>query len=188
MDTSTSDEELAALVQKKDETAFATLVARYEGKLLRYGRRFLSGEAHLGDAVQDIFISVWENIQSFDASQRFSPWIYRIAHNAFVDILRQQAKEPIPVFDFDRIIPHPAYDDPTRKEKEKEELRVLIEKNLRKLPPLYREVVDLYYFEDFSYKEIADILHVPLGTVGIRLSRAKEALKKHLTKSLSDHE
>lgn len=178
MACSGSDEELARLVGQGDEAAFAELMDRYTGKLLRYGRRLLPHEDNIGDIVQDVFITVYRNIQDFDTTRRFSPWIYRIAHNAFVDVIRKQAKDPLFYFDFDRVIPHPVYEDPVDREKESEEMRVLITKGLETLSPSYREVIDLYYFEDFSYKEIADILHIPIGTVGIRLNRARAALKK----------
>ena len=63
---------------------------RYQAKLLRYGRRFLAQDDHIVDVVQDVFIKTYENIQSFDATRKFSPWIYRIAHNAFVNEIRQK--------------------------------------------------------------------------------------------------
>ena len=176
-----SDEALAARVQSGDEAAFAALMERYTGKLLRYGRRFLSGDPALGDTVQDIFVAVYQNIKDFDAARKFSPWIYRIAHNAFVDVLRQKSKEPLYVMDLDTVVPHAAYEDPSAREKEFEEIRVLLEKGLATLPSAYREIIDLYYFEQFSYKDIADVLHIPIGTVGIRLSRAKRALKKQFS-------
>jgi len=72
------------------------------------------------------------------------------------------------------------YEDPDEEEKEREEMRVLIERGLEGLSPAYREIIDLYYFENFKYQEIADILHIPIGTVGIRLSRARQALKKQV--------
>ncbi len=175
-----SDEALAILVQDGDERAFAALMERYSGKLLRYGRRFLSSHDGIEDVVQDVFVTVYENIRDFDASRRFSPWIYRIAHNAFVDVLRKRAKEPLALFDFDRVVPHVVYEDPGEAEKEREEIRVLLEGSLGKLSAAYREIIDLYYFENFSYREIADILHIPIGTVGIRLSRARAALKKEI--------
>ena len=89
-------------------------------------------------------------------------------------------KEPMLVFDFDALLNHPIYEDPEIKEKEIKEIRVLLDKGLKQLSPTYREVLVLYYFEDLSYQEIADILHVPTGTVGIRLKRAREMLKKHI--------
>ena len=61
-----------------------------------------------------------------------------------------------------------------------EEMKTMIDKGLSLLIPKYREVLVLNYFEQLSYKDIADVLKVPIGTVGIRLSRAKEELKKHI--------
>lgn len=186
MSNDATDEDLARFVQTGDTQALATLMERYTAKLLRYGRRFLSSEDQIGDVVQDVFVTVYENIRDFDATRKFSPWIYRIAHNAFVDVLRKKAKEPIVIFDFDRVVPHPVYEDPAEGEKEREEMRVLLEEGLGNLSSAYREIIDLYYFENFSYREIADILHIPIGTVGIRLSRARTALKKRIPQS--DHE
>ena len=177
-----TDEQLAGLVQKGSEEALSALIDRYEAKLLRYGQRFLGvqSENALHEAVQDIFISMYQNIESFDVKQRFSPWIYRVAHNAFVDVLRHKTKQPLYVFDFDSVLSHPIHEDTMMKEKENAEIRVVLEKGLDKLSSQNREVIVLYYFEELSYKEIADVLHVPVSTVGVRLARARTALKKQL--------
>lgn len=180
MQDTRTDEDLARQLQRGDQQALAALMGRYTGKLLRYGHRFLASDDDIGDIVQDVFISVYQNILDFDAARRFSPWIYRIAHNAFVDSLRKKAKGPVYGLDFDVLVPHPVYEDVAESEKEKEEMRVLLERHLDELPPAYREIIDLHYFEGFKYQEIADILHIPVGTVGIRLSRAKQRLKKSL--------
>jgi len=178
-DTKT-DEELSILLQQGSEEALGILMDRYGSKLLRYGKKFLSEKENIEDIVQEVFIKVYQNIKGFDPSQKFSPWIYRIAHNAFVNRLRSANKEPLLSFDFDALVNHSVYEDPMIKEKENEEIRVLLSKGLENLPPLYREVVTLHYFEDLGYQEIADILHIPIGTVGIRLRRAREMLKKHI--------
>lgn len=172
-----SDEEVAKLVQKGDQEAFGILVERYEEKLLRYGRRFLSRSEDIEDIVQDVFMSCYQNLQSFDSSQKFSPWIYRIAHNAFVNGLRKNKRSPLVFVDFDAFVAHPIYEDPAPKEREQEEIKKMIEKGLASLSPKYREVLVLYYLEELSYKEIADIIKVPTGTVGIRIKRAKDALR-----------
>lgn len=176
----TRDEELASLVQSGDISKFGMLVERYEQKLLRYGKKFLSSKENIQDVVQEVFLKAYENIRSFDSSLKFSPWIYRIAHNAFVNILRKNSRNPLQFVDFDTFISHPIYEDPVIEEKERAEIRKFLDKGLEKLSPNYREIIILYYLEEMSYKEIADILRIPTSTVGIRLRRAREALKKHL--------
>jgi RNA polymerase sigma-70 factor (ECF subfamily) len=177
-----TDEEAATRVQKGDKEAFGLLVERYEAKLLRYGGKFISRSEDIEDIVQDVFLRCYENIQSFDTSQKFSPWIYRIAHNAFVNGLRKRKRSPLVYVDFDALLAHPVYEDPAPKEREQQEIKKMIDESLDKLKDKYREVLVLYYLEELSYKEIADIIQVPTGTVGIRIKRAKESLKKEYEK------
>ncbi len=176
--TDTTDEALVQRVQDGDKDSFGILVERYEAKLLRYGRKFLSNPQDIEDIVQDVFMSAYQNIQSFDTAQRFSPWVYRIAHNAYVNGLKKHSRNPLTLVDFDTLISHPVYEDPAPKEREEKEIRAMIEKGLDQLPSKYREVLILYYLEEIPYKEIADILEVPTSTVGIRIKRGKEALRK----------
>jgi len=173
-----TDEELAALVQGNNDDAFGVLMERYQGKLLRYGKRFLSQNDHIEDIVQDVFIKTYQNIRSFDATRRFSPWIYRIAHNAFANALRKNHREPLMFVDFDTFIAHPSYTEDPAKEEDRKNIKKLVESGLELLPNIYKEIIILYYIEDMSYQEIADILRVPVGTVGIRLRRGREALKE----------
>lgn len=173
------DEELAALVQQGDEHAFAVLLGRYQDKLLRYGRKFLSRREDIEDMVQEVFIKTYQNIKSFDTSRTFSPWIYRIAHNVFVNALRRKERDPIILFDLDALMMHSGVEDP-HEARDREEVRVLIEQGLELLSPAYREILILYYLEDLSYQEIADVLHLPVGTVGVRLRRGRAMLKKHI--------
>jgi len=78
-----------------DIEVFGILLDRYEQKLSRYGKKFLSRKEDIEDIVQDVFVSAYQNIQSFDSTQRWSPWIYRIAHNALVNALRKKGRSPI---------------------------------------------------------------------------------------------
>lgn len=178
-----TDEELAALVQRKNGEAFGVLMNRYQGKLLRYGRKFLSEVAPIEDVVQDVFIKTYQNINSYDTKRPFSPWIYRIAHNLFVNALRSHSRLPFVTVDLDLFSSHAAYEIDPAGEEEREATRAFVERGLSALSPMYREVLVLYYLEDLSYQEIAEVLRVPLGTVGIRLFRAREALKKHVERT-----
>ncbi len=173
-----SDEQLAKSVQEGDIEKFGTLMERYQAKLFRYGKKFLSNEDNIEDVVQDVFIKTYQNIQSFDTSQRFSPWIYRIAHNTYVNAIKKNSLSPLYLFDFDTLISHTIVDDPIVREKEQEEIKKIVDQGLSLIEPKYREILILYYIEDLSYKEISDILHIPVGTVGVRIMRAKETLKE----------
>ena len=154
------------------------LVERYEQKLLRYGNKFLSAREDMEDTVQEVFMSVYQNIRSFDTTQKFSSWIYRIAHNAFINQIRKNSRNPIVLPDFDTLISHAVYEDPLQKEREHKEMQKMLDAGLGELPQKYREILILYYLEEMQYKDIADILQVPTGTVGVRLKRAKDVLKK----------
>jgi RNA polymerase sigma-70 factor (ECF subfamily) len=180
-----SDEAIAAAVQRGDLDSFRELVERYEPKMTRYARRFLFGADDAKDLVQDVFIKAYVNIKSFDIDRRFSPWLYRIAHNEFVNALKKRTKErgnvSISFFDFDILFPHlnarEGADSPARQH----ETRVILERSLNDIPPKYKEPLVLYYFEELDYKEIADILRIPISTVGVRLQRGKAMLKKKVT-------
>ncbi len=175
----TADGELARAAQGGDTEAFGELVDRYGPKLARYGTKFLRDREDVRDLVQDVFIKAYVNLKSFDAGRAFSPWIYRIAHNEFVSELRRRTgKIAIPVFDFDVLFPHLASPETTDRETLEKELAGSLGACLDELDPKYREPVVLYYYEELSYAEIAEVLQVPVSTVGVRIARGKAALRK----------
>jgi RNA polymerase sigma-70 factor (ECF subfamily) len=176
--TEKTDEEIAVLVQNGQTELFGVLMDRYQAKLTRYGKRFLSDPENITDVVQDVFIKTYRNIHSFNTGLKFSSWIYRIAHNEFVNKIKKNILNPLSIIDLDTFLSYTAVDDPLVKEREIAEMRQMIDVGLSQLAPKYREVIILYFLEDLSYQDISDILHVPIGTVGIRLRRGKEALKE----------
>ncbi len=173
-----SDEALAEKVQHGDAVAFGDLVHRYEGKLTWYGKRFLLRTEDIEDVVQDVFLRAYQNMQSYDPSYRFSPWIYRIAHNAFVNVLRKNTHRSFAFIDFDTFVSPFSSHEEQESEFELRMLRTALEAGLARLEPKYREILVLHYFEDLSYDEIAEVLRIPKGTVGVRLRRGREALKR----------
>ncbi|MEA3344459.1 MAG: RNA polymerase sigma factor [Patescibacteria group bacterium] len=172
-----SDEDIARMVQSGKVNFFDILVKRYEAKMMRYGRKFLFNHNDVEDLIQGVFIKAYRNIQSFDASKKFSAWIYRIAHNEFINLIKKKGKEPVSFFNIDILLPHHASKESADKDIEKKELSKILDKCLDKIDQKYREPIILYYFEDLSYKEIADVLHIPIATVGIRLKRGREIMK-----------
>lgn len=183
-----SDEQLAQGIQQGEVHLFEPLVERYEEKMLRYARRFLYNQHDAEDAVQEVFIKAYINMRSFDISRRLSPWLYRIAHNELLNTLRKKQHEPIPFFDPDTLLPHPIAPEQTDQPINDKELKELISINLDKLPQKYREPLVLYYFQDLSYQEISDILQIPMSTVGVRISRAKQTLRQYFIKSSDIYE
>ncbi len=183
-----NDEEIASLIQADKIELFGVLMERYEGKMKRYAAKFISNQEDINDVVQDVFLKAYENIQSFDVKRRFSPWLYRIAHNELVNSLRKREKRKVlPLLDLDTFVPHNVKQDNPEQEVEKGEIKKFVQEGLEKLEFKYREPVFLYYFEELSYKEIADIMEIPVSTVGIRIKRAKEKMKIFMNKKLNNN-
>ena len=175
---SLTDEQIVLLIQKGDKEKYGLLMTRYDKKLSRYGRKFLSGKENIEDIVQDVFISAFQNINNFDTSLKFSSWIYRIAHNAFVNGLKRQQRSAVLGLDLDTFVSHTVYEDPAVEAREHEMMKKMIDQGLEKLTPKCREVIILHYLEGLSYKEISDILQIPAGTVAVRVLRGKDALRR----------
>jgi RNA polymerase sigma-70 factor (ECF subfamily) len=177
MNTELSDEQIAATVQAGQVEDFGFLIERYDAKLKRYAKRFLSRPEDVEDLVQDVFIKSYTNLQSFDVSQRFSPWIYRIAHNVFVNELRRKERRGLGIFDADVLLPQIPARETADADHLSEELKNEMEQLLDTLPIKYREVLILFYYEELSYAEISDILRIPTTTIGVRLKRARTKLQ-----------
>ena len=175
-----TDEEITASVQRGDIESFGALVERYDERLARYGREFFSDREDIKDLVQEAFLKAYTNIQSFDATKRFAPWMYRIAHNEFVNAAKKKNRLPAFSFDLDVFFPYLIARETADEELKEEEVRLALDQSLGKLSAKYREPLVLYFFEDMDYKAISEILRVPLSTVGVRLMRGKALLKRIL--------
>jgi len=173
-----TDEDLAKLTQTGDKDAFGELVQRYETKMTRYASKFLYNYQDREDAVQDVFIKAYKNIQSFRTSDRFSPWIYRVAHNTFLNVVRKQSREKVSFFDTDTLFASNVPDEYDMWRKEQVHDREILDQCLDKLDLKYREVLVLFYFEEKDYEEIAEIMQLPKATIGVRLRRGREKMKQ----------
>ena len=170
------DEQIARRVQNGETQAFGDLIERYEGKIYRYARRFLQEESDIADLTQEVFIKAYINIKGFDTNRKFSPWLYRIAHNEFINAIKKKKKEPLPLFATDIFLPKTLIEMPDDSF-DRTELKNKLDKCLNQLDMKYREPIILYYFEELSYQDIADILHIPTTTIGTRLKRGREKLR-----------
>lgn len=169
-----SDEKVVEKVRSVDQELYALIIERYQEKLLRYANSLIRNEHQAADVVQESFIKAFVNLQGFDLKKKFSSWLYRIVHNEAMNIVKKYKKE-MPLLE--------GVDFRSRENIEKDfirkELQEQVKKCLEQMPVTYSEPLVLYYIEEKPYKEISDILRIPMGTVAIRIKRAK-ILMKHL--------
>ena len=177
-----TDEQLLEAYRNGDRTSFAKLVERYQRELFHFLVRFLSDRAAAEDIFQETFLQVHQSADQFDPSRRFRPWLFTIAANKARDLMRSQARRPtnplqatinagddesgqfIDLMEAAQPIPGETM--------EREELQKLVQDTVNNMPEHLREIILLSYFHQFPYKEISDILGIPLGTVKSRLHAA----------------
>jgi RNA polymerase sigma-70 factor (ECF subfamily) len=181
------EENLLASARAGDPEAFECLIMPHWDALLRVTQRILRNREDAEDAVQAALLDAFRNLNGFQGRSQFSSWLTRIAMNAAFMRLRVSRRKPETSLDeltetgesqgrF-RLLE-------TRRNPEQEYLakegRVLLEKGLKKLRPLYAEVLHLCSVRELSAKETATILALPVGTVKARLHRARTKLARHV--------
>jgi RNA polymerase sigma-70 factor (ECF subfamily) len=188
---SISDEDLVRQARTGSEEAFAELVARYKDKIYNLGFRMLGNREEAEDVAQETFLHTYRALDSFRVEERFSPWIYKIASNLCLDRLRKQRyavaslDEPVGP---DGDIPQQVADWSSSPDKvyEISEIRQDTQRAISALPPKYKVVVVLRHLQDLTYDEIAKVLNIPQGTVKTRLFRAREILRRKLSRLYGD--
>ena len=160
----------------RDANAFAELVRRYQGRLYRLAYRMLGNAEEAQDATQEAFLRAYRALSSFRLDASFSPWMYRIATNVCLDMLR--SRRPQASLDESPLDP-PATLSVEGAVAERERLRAVAEA-VGRLPVGLRTVFLLRHEAELSYEEIAQTLGLPLNTVRTRLFRARNALKELL--------
>lgn len=171
-----SDEKLAAL-SYEDKNNFDPLVDRYANKIQKYIARLTGNWPESEDITQEVFIKAYENIASFNPKMKFSSWLYRIAHNESVNFIKKHYRVRHVEFN-DEIKNNLSLENDALKKILDEENTRLIRESLFKLNAKDQEILELYYFENQSYLEIADILEMSVNSVGPTINRAKQKLKK----------
>ncbi len=165
-----TDIELVLLIYKNKDS-FSEIIKRYEKKLLRYANYITNDYRLSEDIVQSAFIKAYTHLKGFNTSLSFSSWIYRITHNEAINALKKNRKHSNVDIDIPSNAPSNIEDF------SQDELKRMLDKCLNHLPLKYSEVLTLFFLEEKSYEEISDILRLPIGTIGTRLSRGKAILK-----------
>jgi RNA polymerase sigma-70 factor (ECF subfamily) len=172
---------LIADAQQGDKGAFSELVRRHHRGVISVVYR-MCGDADLAeDAAQEAFIRAWQHLPGYRPRSPFRNWLYRIAMNAAYDALRREHEtvDPETV-----VLVSPEADPAAAMEQREREERV--RQALRAMPPASREVIVLREYEGLSYREIADTLDIPVGTVMSRLNYARRWLRQALIETMED--
>ena len=180
-----NEQELILRTQEGDETAFEALVRLYDKKVYTLCSRMCISEEDAQEAAQDAFLAVWRAIGAFRQESSFSTWLYRLATNACIDLLRRNKRSGGSVsLDDEETAPELVDTRPLpQQELERRETQRLIEDGLRALPEDYRAILLLREVQGLSYAEIAEVTQLELGTVKSRISRGRILLRNYLTAS-----
>ena len=186
------DQSLSRALREGSEEAYEQLLSRFQQPVYALALRLLNDQADACDVVQEVFLKVFRNINSFRGQSSLKTWIYRItvneAHNARRWFYRHRRREveldeePETARSWKEVIPDSSR-SPYHVVLDREQ-HALIEAALEKINPIFREAVVLRDLSDLSYEEIADVLSVSLGTVKSRILRGREALRVELAERL----
>jgi RNA polymerase sigma-70 factor (ECF subfamily) len=191
-----SDEALMARYRDRgDEADFNALIDRYQSEIYRYLVRYLGNATLADDVFQDTFLQIHQKRHTYEEGRAVRPWIYAIASHQAIDTMRRigrhSARSLSSSSDEDGEAPRDGLEALLESTAEgplaqiqTEERREWVRRAIDSLPETLRQTLILAYYQDLKYREIADILDVPVGTVK---SRLHSALQKMAEKAARDH-
>jgi RNA polymerase sigma-70 factor (ECF subfamily) len=158
-----------------DIEKYRLLLERYQKGLVHHCLNMVNDYDIANDLTQEACIKAYLQLKRYKEDYRFSTWLYKIATNLCLDFLKK--RRHVSLDD----IPEPMSNLPSPQEQIiKNEVTTKLYQTIKQLPLKYQTVISLYYWQEQSYEEIAEIMNVPLGTVRTWLKRAKDALKEEL--------
>ena len=179
------DDLLVHKAQKGDIEAFEELICAYEHRIYNIAYRMMGNPDDAMDVAQEALLKIYRSFKKFKNQSTFSTWIYRVTVNTCLDELRKKKKGFLLHLNDEEgsgkdIMDSSSDSLPEVSYERKERLKSL-QKAILELVPDYRSVIVLRDIQGFSYEEIAEILHCPLGTVKSRINRARAELRKKLS-------
>lgn len=170
--------ELVAQARSGDGAAFAALVEPARARAWSVCLRITGQPSDAEDALQDALTSAWQNLDRFREDAAFSTWLYRIASNASLSLVRRRRDAPTDFEDRDWVSPDPTgtVDDIDR-----------VQRALAEIPHNFRAVLVLREYGELSYQEIADTLGISIQTVKSRIHRARTAVADRLREDENVH-
>jgi RNA polymerase sigma-70 factor, ECF subfamily len=183
-----SDEELLACFRRGQREAFGVLVRRYEGELFGYLRRYLGDTTLAEDVFQNTFLQVYTKIGKYELGRPVRPWLYTIATHQAIDALRRNGRHQTLSLDRGRddglVDIHGLLEMLETRGPgpldfaQDEERRQMVRASVDRLPDFLKQTVILAYYQGLKYRDIADILDIPVGTVKSRLHAALSKLQE----------
>ena len=177
-----ADAELVRLAQAGDERAFQALVVKYQRRIARHVARYVKRANDVEEVVQDAFMRAYRGLASYRGDASFYSWLYRIASNAAFSFLKKNAGE-LPVADKrsdDGFEPGLTDEQTPERVLLARQIGEVVERAMARLQPELAEALVLFEVEGKSYKEIAQMLGTPIGTVRTRIFRAREFIARRL--------
>ena len=176
-----TDEQLAMSAMNGNQEAFTDLVTAHQRKVYGLALHLLRNQQDADDAAQEAFMRCYTSLQSFDPSRNFGAWLYRIAYNHCLDVLRQRKRTPLVAssrHDDDHVAPEAPDPGPGVEELvERVESVETVKQAMNRLSAEHSHILALRYTLDLSYAEIAEVVGAPESTVTMRLYHAKRALR-----------
>ncbi len=172
------DEWLVVRCQLGERQAFDELTEQWSGPVWKYVRRLTGSDDAADDVVQNVWLRVLRGIHKLRDGSKLRAWLFGIARRTLMDRLREQYAAP-KVTDIDEIELPAADDAPDGVEAD----LATVERELARLPLVEREVLTLFYLQELSLGEVAEVLGVPVGTVKSRLFRARKLLRHEIERT-----
>jgi len=173
-----SDEILVQQAQQGNERAFNQLVQRYQERIInvcfRIGGNFQDAE----EAAMDTFLACYRSLSTFEGRSSFATWLYRIATRTAYKRRGRCPPESIPIDELE--IPENSLATRPDRLLREQEIKKAVEQSIETLPDHLKEAVIFYFLEGLSYREIAEILECPIGTICSRINAARQQLQRKL--------
>lgn len=175
-----SENELIRQCQEGDKQAFGVLVRKYAGPAIGAATLMLGNRHEAQDASQEAFVRAWKSIKRFTGQAKFYTWFSTILRNICVDRLRKRKRRG-PSAELHDIHEHTNPESNPVLLAQRGERQARVWRAIQQLSPHHREVIVMNHFLDMSYKDMAEALDVPFGTVTSRLHSARNALRQRLS-------
>jgi RNA polymerase sigma factor (sigma-70 family) len=179
------DVNLVRLVRTGHKPAFKQLVERYEDYVFTITFKVLKSREEAEEAAQDAFLKAYQNLEGFEEKSRFSTWLYTIAYRAAIDMAR---KKRLPANSIDDDASFLQLEDEVFatpvEQMQDEDLQAQLAVAIDKLKPDDAAMITLFYLQEMSVKEIAEIMNLTITNVKTRLHRLREALREILSRQL----